>query len=112
MDKKYILVCEKRWRKIRELSLDLAEKGISSTVLIRGLVRPDVERMITAHKEISNVFVPEKLFTLILFMRMATSLILCPRRRLLIALSKEKTYKRLEILKKIFRRIELAKVFD
>lgn len=112
MRKRYILVCEKGWRGIRELSLDLASKGISSTVLIRGSVDKDVKGMITARREINNVFIPERFFTLVLLTRIIIALVLSPHGRLAVFLSKEKTYRRLELFKRFFRRIELAKVFD
>jgi len=112
MRKRYILVCEKGWRGIRELSLDLAGKGIPSTVLIKGAASKDVQNMITGRKEIKNVFIPERIFALVLFTRIIGALILSPRRKAAIFLSKEKTYKRLEALKRVFPEIELAKVFD
>jgi len=110
--KRYILVCEKGWHGLRQLSLDLSSKGIPAIVLIKGSVERDVQGMITAHRGINNVFIPEMFFTPVVFISIMFNIILSLRRRLVICLSKDKTYKRLEIFKKIFSGIELIKVYD
>ena len=111
MHKRYILVCEKGWRKIRESSLELASKDMPSTVLIRGLVEKDVREMITRHDRIKNIFIPEKIFLPFLFVHvLITAILSCGR--LSIFLSKDKTYNRLNVFKKVFRSIELIKVFE
>ena len=111
MYKRYILVCEKGWRKIRESSLELASKNMSSTVLIRGLVEKDVREMITRHDRIKNIFIPEKIFLPFLFVYVLIAAILSYG-RLSISLSKDKTYNRLNVFKKVFHSIELIKAFE
>ncbi len=112
MYKKYILACESGWRGIRELSIDLAGKDIPSTVLIEGLIEKETREMITRHKGIRNLFIPAKIFTPFLFVYVFISSIVFSRRGLSIFLSKEKTYNRVTLFKKIFPHIELAKVYD
>jgi len=111
MHKRYILVCEKGWHKIRILSLELAGKDMSLTVLIRGLVERDVREMITRHDRIKNIFIPEKIFSPFLFVYVLITAILSYG-RLSIVLSKDKTYNRLDVFKKVFRLIELTKVSE
>ena len=112
MPKRYILVSEKGWRGIRQLSLDLADKGISSSVLIRGMVDKAVRDMITKRREINNVFIPEKIFTFFLFMYVLSGLILSRRNKVVIFLSKDKTFERFKSFKRIFSRLEPAMVSD
>ncbi|MFC1667579.1 hypothetical protein ACFL0P_06975 [Candidatus Omnitrophota bacterium] len=112
MYKKHVLICEKGWRRIRELSLDLESKNIHSTVLIKGLVDKDVREMITRHDGVSNVFISGKFFTPFLFIYIIVTLILSKGGELVIFLSKEKTYGRLSVFKKIFPSIDLIKVFE
>lgn len=112
MYKRYILVCERSWRGVREASLDLASKDIPSTVLVKGLVDKEVREMITRRKWINNVFIPEKIFTPFLFIYIFATLIIFPKRGISVFLSKEKTYNRLGVFKKVFPRMELAMVYD
>lgn len=112
MHKRYILVCERGWRGIRDISLDLAGKNIPSTVLIRGLPEGRVRKMITPHKGINNVFIPEKFFTPFIFIYVILAMVLSPGRKLSIFLSKDKTYGRMRVFKKIFPHIELTNVHD
>jgi len=112
MCKRYILICEKGWHGIRQLSLDLASKNVAATVLIKGLVEKDVQEMITRHNGINNVFIPDIIFTPFLFVYIIVALILSQGRRLSVVLSKERTYDRLYIFKKIFPSIDLIKAFE
>ena len=112
MYKKHILVCESGWRGIRELSIDLAGRDIPSTVLIEGLIDKEVREMITRHRGIRNLFIPERIFMPFLFVYVLVSSLVFSRRGLAIFLSKEKTYNRLAPFKKISPRIELVKIGD
>jgi len=111
-NKKYILVCEKGWHGIRQLTLDLADKGICSTVLIRGVVDKSAREMITKRREIKNIFIPERIFTPFLFVYVFNSLILSQGKILAVFLTKDKSFKRLKLFKRIFSRLELAIVHD
>ena len=108
MSKRYILVSEKGWHSIRQLSLDLADRGSSSTVLIRGMADKAVRDMITKRREINNVFIPGKIFTPFLFMYV-----------LVFYLTKNKNlneagknlYKMLRIIKKMkYKKISVEKI--
>ena len=110
MYKKHILVCESGWRKIRELSIKLAKQDIVSTVLIEGLVEPQVKAMITRHRGINNVFIPEGVFTPLLFIYLTVALVIYPKRKLAVYLSKERTYNRLSVFRKVSSRIELTMI--
>ena len=112
MSKRYILVSEKGWHVIRQLSLDLADKGLFSTVLIRGMADRAVRDMITKRREINNVFIPGKIFTPFLFMYVLSGLMLSRRNKVVIFLSKDKTFERFKSLKSIFSRLEPAMVSD
>ena len=112
MSKRYILVSEKGWSGIRQLSLDLADKGLPSTVLIRGMVDKAVRDMIIKRREINNVFIPGKIFTPFLFMYVLSGLILSRRNKVVIFLSKDKTFKRFKSFKRIFSWLEPAMVSD
>jgi len=112
MYKRYVLICESGWRRIRELSLDLANKSIPSTVLIEGLVDRQIRTMITRHKGIDSIFIPEKLFAPFLFIYLTLALIIFPKAAFSIYISKERTYNRLTLFKKLFPRIELVKAYD
>lgn len=107
MFKRHILICESGWQKIREFSISLSLKNTPSIVLIKG--RPDRQTrgMITGHKGVKNVFIPERLFKpsvfIYLFLNISTG-----RPLSLFAETKEKTYAGLVSLKKIFPRIELV----
>lgn len=111
MYKKHILVCERGWQGIRELSLDLARRDITSTVLIEGLIDKETREMITSYNGINNLFIPEKIFAPLLYMYILVNLLLF-RGKLSIALSKEKTYHRLLRFRKLFPCLELTEVYD
>lgn len=97
---------------MRELSLDLAEEGVPSTVLIKGVVDKETQDMITSREKIKNIFIPERFFTAVVFLRVICALALSPRKRIAVFLSKEKAYKRIEMLKRIFPQVEPTRVFD
>ena len=112
MSKRYILVSEKGWHGMRRLSLDLADKGLSSTVLIRGMADMAVRDMITKRREINNVFIPGKIFAFFLFMYILSALTLSRRNKVVVFLSKDKTFERFRSFKRIFPRLEPAMVSD
>lgn len=109
MAEKYILACDSGWRHIREFSLELAGRKIPSTVIIKGFPDKKVRRMITKHDGINNIFVPEKGFTPFLFIYIFLNIF--SGKQLLLFASKEKTYKRMVKLQKIFKKIKVEKKF-
>jgi len=111
-NKRYILVSEKGWHGIRQLSLDLADKGLSSTVLIRGMADKAARDMITKRMEINNVFIPGKIFMPFLFMYVLSGLISCRRNKVAVFLSKDKTFERFKSFKRIFSRLEPTMVSE
>lgn len=111
MCKKHILVCERGWQEVRELSLDLARRDIASTVLIEGLVDKETREMITSYNGINNLFIAEKIFTPFLHLYTLANLLIF-KGRISIFLSRKKTYHRLLMLKKLFPCFELTKVYD
>ena len=97
---------------MRQLSLDLADKGLPSTVLIRGMVDKAARDMITKRREINNVFIPGKIFAPFLFMYVLSGLMLSWRDKVVIFLSKDKTFRRFKSFKRIFSRLEPVMVRD
>lgn len=60
--KKAIILCESGWRDIRELSLELERRRISSFVLVKGNPGREVKKFISKHPRIRNIFFPRLLF--------------------------------------------------
>lgn len=111
MFKRYILICEIGWAGIRRLSLELACKGIASYILINGLPDTEVRQMISRHKGANNIFIPDKFFKPFMFLYIISNIVM-NKKILLFVESKEKTFKKLERLRRIFNRIELTRVYD
>ena len=108
MSNKYIILCEAGWHNARELSLELCRRNIPSSVLIKGRPGKEVRGMITGHSLINNIFIPEKLFSVFLFLYIFSSIFITGE--LTVFFNKEKTYNMIAGLKKVFSRIRLEKV--
>ncbi len=108
MFKKYIILCEAGWHNARELSLEMSRKNMRSSVLIKG--RPDKEarQMISRHKLISNIFIPDKFFAVFVYLYISLSVFFA--KELVIFFNREKSYNMLSIFKKAFAKVRLEKV--
>lgn len=108
MFNKHIILCEAGWHNARELSLELSRKNIPSAVLIKGRPEKEVRQMISRHGLINNIFIPEKVFAIFLFLYIFSSVFFT--RELTVFFNKEKTYNMIAGFKKVFRRIRLERV--
>lgn len=108
MSKKYIILCEAGWHAARELSLEMARKNIRSSVLIKGRPDKEVRRMITGHKLISNVFIPDKFFAVFVFLRILSGILF--GKELAVFYNKGKTEKMLAGFKKMSGRFKSEKI--
>ncbi len=57
-----LILCEAGWRDARELSLELARRGIENFVLVKGNPGAEVKAFITQHKLIHNYFIPRWMY--------------------------------------------------
>ena len=57
-----LILCEAGWRDIRELSLELAQRGVRNSVLVKGDPGREVKEFITKHELIENHFFPRLIF--------------------------------------------------
>ncbi|MBU4589910.1 MAG: hypothetical protein KKG01_03195 [Candidatus Omnitrophica bacterium] len=108
MTDRIVIVSEVGWQGARELSIELSNRSVGATNLIKGRPEDDVIKMITRYKEIKNIFIVNKLFVMVLFIDILCYSIFS--KRLFIFTTKEKTEKRLLMLGRIFKNIRLARL--
>ncbi len=106
--KKVVIVSEAGWRGARQLSIELSKHGIASTIFIKGKLNRDEVNMITKYKGIKNIFISQKLFMVIMLMRVLSSVIFL--KPIVIFGTKEKTEKTLLGLRKYFKNIYLLRL--
>ena len=106
--KRIIIISEAGWQGVRQLSIELSKHGIAATILIKGKLNRDEVNMITKYKGIKNIFIPQKLFMVIMLMRVLSSVIFL--KPVVIFSTKEKTEKTLLGLGKYFKNIYLLRL--
>lgn len=106
--KKVIIVSDSGWQGARQLSIELSKQGAAATVFIRGKLNRDEANMITKYKGIKNIFIPQKLFMVIVLMHVLSGVIFL--KPVVIFGTKEKTEKTLLGLGKYFKNIYLLRL--
>ena len=106
--KRVIIVSEAGWQGARQLSIELSKHGVTATMLIKGKLNRDEVNMITKYKGIKNIFIPQKLFIVIMLICVLSSVIFL--KPIVIFGTKEKTEKTLLGLGKYFKNIYLLRL--
>nr|MBU1328415.1 hypothetical protein [Candidatus Omnitrophota bacterium] len=108
MSKKHVILCEAGWHNARELSLELDRKNIPVSVLIKGRPEKEARQMISRHKLISNIFIPDKFFAVFVFLYVFSGILF--GKELEVFYNKGKTEKMLAGFKKISAKFQLEKI--
>lgn len=95
-----VLICEDGWEGIREFALFLSERKISVSVVIKGNPRCEVKEMISPRDGIQNYFLERNLYRVVLYPLLAW--LYLRRRWNVCCVTKERTYKELEVLQRLF----------
>jgi len=106
--KRVVIVSEAGWQGARQLSIELSKHGIAAAILIKGKLNRDEVNMITKYKGIKNIFISQKLFMVIMLMRVLFNVIFL--KPIVIFGTKEKTEKILLGLGKYFKNIYLLRL--
>jgi hypothetical protein len=96
-----VLICEDGWEGIRKFALLLSENKIPVSVIIKGDPGKEVKEMISSKLGIQNYFFKRNSYRLFLYPLLGW---LSLRRRWdVCCITKERTYKELKVLQRIFR---------